>query len=233
MSESSASPLTAGIKALRDIALPLVVIMSAAAGLVVAYYSIPEVATALNRIGAINAAGPMAFAAICTAITSGLIPWCFRMVFPGLRPAHPFRDLLHSMVWWALMGMLVSYFYTLQAVWFGSEANLRTVLLKVFVDMTGFTIFIGAPGNAISHLWKDCGWDTARLRAAMGPGWYRRLVFPNLLTNYFVWLPGALIFYSMPTDLQLVVANCIGCFWALMCARIAAHSGVPMTDIHA
>mgnify|MGYP006196394707 CR=1 FL=1 len=103
----------------------------------------------------------------CTAITSGLIPWCFRMVFPGLRPAHPFRDLLHSMVWWALMGMLVSYFYTLQAAWFGSEANLRTVLLKVFVDMAGFTIFIGAPFNAISHLWKDCGWDTARLRAAM------------------------------------------------------------------
>ena len=44
---------------------------------------------------------------------------------------------------------------------------------------------------------------------------------------------GTLIFYSMPTDLQLVVANCIGCFWALMCARIAAHSGVPTTDVHA
>jgi len=114
------------------------------------------------------------------------------------------------MTWWALMGMLVSYFYTLQAAWFGSEANLQTVLLKVLADMAGFTIFIGAPFNAISHLWKDCGWDTARLRAAMGPGWYRRLVLPNLLTNYFVWFPGTLIFYSMPTDLQLVVANCIG-----------------------
>ena len=67
----------------------------------------------------------------------------------------------------------------------------------------------------------------------MGPGWYRRLVLPNLLTNYFVWFPGTLIFYSMPTDLQLVVANCIGCFWALMCARIAAHSGVPVSDVHA
>ena len=59
MSESSASPLTAGIKALRDIALPLVVIMLAAAGLVVAYYNVSEVATVLNRIGAINAADPM------------------------------------------------------------------------------------------------------------------------------------------------------------------------------
>jgi len=24
----------------------------------------------------------------------------------------------------------------------------------------------------------------------------------------------------------LPVANCIGCFWALMCVRIAKHSGV-------
>jgi len=28
------------------------------------------------------------------------------------------------------------------------------------------------------------------------------------------------------------VANCIGCFWALMCARIAAHSGTVVTDVH-
>ncbi|NBV52316.1 MAG: hypothetical protein EBR83_02085 [Verrucomicrobia bacterium] len=137
------------------------------------------------------------------------------------------------MVWWGSMGMLITSFYHLQGVWFGNEPSPRTVLLKVFVDMAGFTIFIGAPFNAISHLWKDCGWDTARLRAAMGPGWYRRLVLPNLLTNYFVWFPGTLIFYSMPMDLQLVVANCIGCFWALMCARIAAHSGVPGSDIDA
>ncbi|MEY3449665.1 MAG: hypothetical protein RL749_1286, partial [Verrucomicrobiota bacterium] len=85
MRESAASPLTAGLKALRDIALPLAIIMCSAAGLVVAYYNVPAVATGLNRIGAVNAANPMAFAAICTAITSGLIPWCFRMVFPGLR----------------------------------------------------------------------------------------------------------------------------------------------------
>ncbi len=233
MSDAPASPLAAGVKALREIASPLAIIMLAAAGLVVAYYHVPAVATALNRIGAVNDADPLAFAAIFTSITSGLIPWGFRMAFPGLRPRYPFRDLLHSMVWWSLMGMLVSYFYTLQAAWFGSEANLRTVLIKVFVDMAGFTIFIGAPLNAISHLWKDCGWDTARLRAAMGRGWYRRLVFPNLLTNYFVWLPGTLIFYTMPTDLQLVVANCIGCFWALMCAQIAAHSGVPTTGVRA
>ena len=231
MSDSSSSPLTAGIKAARDNAVPLAIILLGAAGLVVSYYHVPAVAVGLNRIGALNRASPMGFAAICTALTSGLTPWIFRMIFPTLRPKYPLLDLIHSMTWWALIGMVVSYFYTLQAAWFGSQPTLGTVLLKVAVDMSLFTTLIGAPGNAISHLWKDCDWDFTRLREAMRPGWYRRVVLPNLLTNYFVWLPGTLIFYSMPLDLQLVVANCIGCFWALMCARIAAHSGEPAVRI--
>ena len=189
--------------------------------------------TGLDRIGALNTRSPLLFAALWSSFSAGLVPWCFRMAFPRIRPLHPLPDLVHCLIWWALMGMLISGFYSLQARWFGEEVTLRAVSLKVAVDMLGFTVFIGAPLQAISHLWKDYGWDTARLRAAMGPGWYRRLVLPNLLPNYCVWLPGTFIFYSLPTSLQLVVANCIGCFWALMCARIAAHSGVPTTDIHA
>ena len=45
-------------------------------------------------------------------------------------------------------------------------------------------------------------------------------------TQFLVWFPGNALFYSMPPELQLPVANCIGCFWALMCVRIAKHSGV-------
>ena len=124
------------------------------------------------------------------------------------------------------MGVVVRYFYALQGWWFGTEPSVGVVALKVLVDQSCFTVLCGAPFNAISHLWKDSNWDTAKLRAAMGPGWYRRLVLPNLLPNFLVWLPGNAIFYSMPPELQLPVANCIGCFWALMCVRIATHSGV-------
>ena len=227
------SPWTAGLKAVRDNSIPLVIILGFATALTVSYYRVDFVRTGLDRIGALNTRSPLLFAALWSSFSAGLVPWCFRMAFPRIRPRHPLPDLVHCLIWWALMGMLISGFYSLQARWFGEEVTLRAVSLKVAVDMLGFTVFIGAPLQAISHLWKDYGWDTARLRAAMGPGWYRRLVLPNLLPNYCVWLPGTFIFYSLPTSLQLVVANCIGCFWALMCARIAAHSGVPTTDIHA
>lgn len=227
MSETiPASPWTAGIKAVRDNVIPLVIILSAAAALVVSYYEVPSVKAALDRLGVVNREHPWLFAALCTGTAAGFIPWCFRMCLAHLRPRHPFWDLLHSVLWWGFMGVLVSWFYGLQASWFGSDASPRVVVAKVTVDMLGFTIFLGAPLNAISHLWKDSSWDTALMRSSMGPGWYRRLVLPNLLPNYCVWLPGTCIFYSMPTELQIVVANCIGCFWALMCARIATHQGV-------
>jgi len=228
MSEVSAveSPWSAGVKAARDNLLPSLLILAAAAGLVVCYYQVPAVKVWLDVIGKLNAENPTLFAMLCTGFTAGFIPWCFRMAFPSLRPARPGLDLLHSVVWWMFLGVIVRYFYALQGHLFGTEPSVRVVILKVLVDQSCFTVLCGAPFNAISHLWKDSNWDTAKLRAAMGPGWYRRLVLPNLLPNFLVWLPGNAIFYSMPPELQLPVANCIGCFWALMCVRIATHSGV-------
>ena len=81
MTDASASPLTAGIKAARDNAVPLAIILLGAAGLVVAYYNVPAVAVGLNRIGALNRANPMAFAAICTAISS-----CWHSIIGGSLP---------------------------------------------------------------------------------------------------------------------------------------------------
>jgi hypothetical protein len=222
----SASPWAAGVKAARDNALPSLLILLAALALVVSYYHVPALKGWLDKVGTVNREHPALFAMLCTGLTAGFIPWVFRMVFPGLRPARPGLDLLHSLAWWMFMGLIVSWFYVFQGWCFGTEPSWRVVALKVLVDQSCFTVLCGAPFNAISHLWKDSNWDTAKLRAAMGPGWYRRLVLPNLLPNFLVWLPGNALFYSMPSELQLPVANCIGCFWALMCVRIATHSGV-------
>ena len=127
------------------------------------------------------------------------------------------------------MGFVVDQFYGLLTFLFGpapgADLTLTIVLAKVGCDMTFFTILVGAPLNALSHLWKDLDWDFAAFRAQLGPGWYRRIVVPNLLPNWLVWIPGTAIFYSLPADLQLAVANAIGCMWALMCVRIASHSG--------
>jgi hypothetical protein len=218
------SPWEASRRAAGDVALPASLVLLAALALVIAYYHLPAVGLALDRLGAISRSGGLAFAAGLTALTAGLIPWLLRMAMPSLRPAHPWKDLLHSLVWWALMGIVVSSFYRLLTAAFGDQPSLGVVAVKVLIDSTLFTMLVGSPGNALSHLWKDLGWDLAELRRHLRPGWYRRIVVPNLLPNWVVWIPGAAIFYSLPLDLQLPVANGIGCCWALLCVRIAAHS---------
>lgn len=219
------SPWLAGRRAVREIAAPALAVLLVSAGFVVAYYRVPAVHAALEHVAALRRAHGVLFAAGLTALTAGLVPWCFRMLMPTLRPARPLADLLHSLVWWAIMGLVVDQLYRTLTLLFGDTPTLGVVSAKVACDMLLFTPIVASPGNALSHLWKDSGWDLARIRAQLSPGWYRRLVVPNLIPNYFVWLPGTAIFYCMPADLQLVVANCIGCCWGLMCARIAAHTG--------
>ena len=218
------APWKAGARAVRDNALPSLLILTAATALVVSYYHVEVVKKYLDMLGQLNASGPWVFAAVMTAFSAGFIPWCVRMCFKKIRPAHPLLDLIHSTLWWAFMGLVVSSFYNLQSYFFGNEVSFSTVGKKVLLDQFAFSILIGAPFNAISHYWKDHQWSMAELGHALRPGWYRRLIVPNLLPNFLVWLPGNCIFYSMPPDLQLPVANCIGCFWALMCVRIATHS---------
>lgn len=218
------SPWVAGQRAAAEVAAPASIVLLGALALVISYYHVPVVTGLLNQVGEFRIAGGYFFAAWLTALTSGFLPWLLRMLLPTLRPAHPIRDLIHSMVWWGVMGVIVSGFYEGLADVFGSVPTPGVVLAKVACDMLGFAILIGAPGNALSHLWKDLGWDVKAFRAALRPGWYRRIVVPNLLPNYVVWGPGTAIFYSLPVELQLPVANAIGTCWALMCVRIAAHS---------
>ena len=224
MSEADDSPWVAGRRAAREVALPAALVLLGALALVVAYYHVPAAAAVLDKVRAARESGGYVFAAWFTALTSGLMPWLMRMALPALRPAHPVADLTHSVVWWAFMGVVVSSFYEFLAFALGPVPTPGVVLAKVLADMFVFTVLVGAPFNAVSHLWKDLGWDVAALREALRPGWYRRIVVPNLVTNWAIWGPGAAIFYSLPVGLQLPVANAIGTCWALMCVRIAAHS---------
>ncbi len=59
---------------------------------------------------------------------------------------------------------------------------IRSVRLNsILCMMLIFTPFFGCLSNSIAHIWLDldCSWK--RLWSLMGPGWYNRIVFPNLI----------------------------------------------------
>lgn len=220
------TPLRIGLRSCRELALPAAALLSAGTALVVAYYHVPPVTSALARVGELKRSAGIGFPVFSGMLLSGLVPWLFRMALPALRPARPLAELLFGLLWWAPMIVIVDAFYRLLGHLLDGLGwpVAALVCAKVCLDMFVFTALFASPANALAHLWKDLGFDLRRLRANLRPGWYSRLVLPNLVPNYMVWFPGVTLVYAMPADLQLPMANLIGCFWALMCLQIAANS---------
>ena len=53
---------------------------------------------------------------------------------------------------------------------------------------------------------------------------FRRMVLPNLLPNWVVWIPVSLVVFSFPFPLQIHVNGLICTFWTLMCLQIGRRT---------
>lgn len=220
------SPFRIGVRSAKALAVPAAILLIAGAALVAAYYHIPEVHTAMGRVAALKRGYGVLFVVASSTLLAGLAPWLLRMAIPSLRPEKPATELAFSVGWWVFMLIVVDRFYRFLGYVFDDSGLPFGVIVgvKVLCDMFGFTTFFAAPANALAHLWKDAGFDFGAMRRAMGPGWCARLVLPNLIPNYMVWFPGVALVYAMPSELQIPMANIIGCFWALMCLQVAART---------
>jgi hypothetical protein len=220
------TPFQIGVRSARALLAPALILLTAGLVLVISYYNVPAVAEALGHVADWRREYGVGFVLGSSVLLAGFTPWLFRMFVPSLRPAKPVAELLFSILWWGFILLVVDVFYRCLGAAFDHRGwpFPAVVAAKVCCDMFGFTTFFAAPANALSHLWKDTGFSFVAMRRSLGPGWYRRLVLPNLIPNYMVWFPGVALVYSMPANLQLPMANLIGCFWALMCIQIAARS---------
>ncbi|MGC4015433.1 MAG: hypothetical protein QM755_13095 [Luteolibacter sp.] len=215
------SPWRAGWHAAKANLIPGLVLQTAAIALLVTYYRSAALRDSLAHVEQWKATWGYAYSAASGALFCGLLPWLFRMAIPSLRPRSPLPELIFGLVWWACSGIISDVFYTAQGRWWGTDHSLRTIFLKMLIDMGVYTPLWAAPANALLHLWKARGFP---LRGRIfTPGWYRRIVLPNLLPNWMVWIPGVAVVYSLPPLLQLPVANLICCFWALLCISIAGE----------
>lgn len=216
------SPWSMGWIAARANLVPGLILQVAALALVITYYASDTVGAWLDELACLKARLGFAYSAISGAFFCGFLPWLFRVSIPSLRPSHLGSDLVFSLLWWAGMCMGTDAFYRGQAWFWGADNSLGIVVLKTACDMLIFTPVTAAPLNAISHLWKENGFSLACTREALRGNWYRKIVMPNLVPNWMLWTPGIALVYSLPSLLQVPMANLIGCFWSLLCITIAA-----------
>ena len=213
-----------GARAAKVNMLPAFILQAAAVSLLIAYRSSSSFRDLLDVVAQLQKQHGIAFAALVRALFSGLLPVIFQIAIPSLRPVKVWRLLWFSLSWWGFQGALAYLFYGLQAVMFGSGTGWQSVLPKVAFDMLIFTPFIGCLSNSIAHLWLDLDCSWRRLCPMLRRGWYNRIVLPNLVPGWALWLPGVAVIYSLPGPLQVHMASLIGCFWALLCLKIATFT---------
>ena len=214
------SPWRAGLLAARANAVPGVVLSVFAVALLLAYWYVGPVHEALEKLGRFKVQTGYAFSAISTALFGGLIPGLVQRVRPRLRATMPWPALWFLTAIWGIKGMEVDLLYRLQAMWFGDDRQLSTILPKIALDMGLYCPLWAVPTTVLCYAFKDAGFSWRRTAAPLrelGLGrWYLERVLPVAVSNWAVWVPAVCVIYCLPLALQLPMQNLVLCFWSLL-----------------
>ncbi len=218
-----------GWSVFRRFWLAFVLINSGAIFLVVAYYTIPAVATGCDAVAALKEQLGLLFIVVLNPIAAGVVPEIFRQMTGrgdcwNRAYAAEFAYLLAV---FAFTGILVDLFYRGQAALFGDQPDLATVATKVLVDQFLFTPFLAQPlGVSLIFLYR-VRFNLVRLTQAWSSGFYRRAVLPLIVPGWLFWFPMTACIYSLPSNLQIPLFLFGIAAWSLIFVALARQQTNP------
>ncbi|WP_309400884.1 hypothetical protein [Cerasicoccus maritimus] len=203
-----------GIQAAKANLLPGSILIICGVILVVSYYQVAPIRNLLEWVGNWQLRLGMFFAIPSTAFFGGVAPLIFRRIF--LREGSTGKDYLFQVIFWGIMGLEVHLLYKMQALAFGNEVNLQTLLPKAFIDQFVYVPIIAIPSMLLGYLWKQCNYSLAETKAALRRQNYWERSIPLMISNWGVWVPAVFIIYSFPLPLQLPLQNLILTIWVML-----------------
>ncbi|MES2439166.1 MAG: hypothetical protein V4584_08860 [Verrucomicrobiota bacterium] len=212
------APWVAGLHAARANVVPGLIVQGLMLSILLAYYFYPPMRNWLNSLAEIKARWSYGYSAINAIIAGALIPELLRIgVFQkgGIRRSN-FANLLFSVPFWCVMGVVVDFFYRCQAAWFGAEPTFAVVLKKVLVDQFLYNPFYAAPVTAWLYDWKNRGYPRHGLGGFFTVEYYRDVVLPTLFATWGVWIPVVAILYSLPSLLQIPLFGLALSLWVIL-----------------
>jgi hypothetical protein len=165
-----------------------------------------------------------AYSALATGLFGGAIPFLYLFASGRTRAGKGRAEFLFYVVFWAYRGIEVDLFYRLQAHLFGSGLALGVVLPKVLLDQFVYSVFVAAPGQVITFLWKDRGFSLAAIRPDLNLRYMIGAVAMVLFSQWMVWIPAVSIIYCLPSALQIPLFNLVVCYWVLLLTFVSQRS---------
>jgi len=201
--------------------IPALILQTFAAVLLALYFLVPELRSGFEAIGKLKADTGIWFALVSTAFFGGFIPWIVMVQRGRIKKGERTKHLLFFLGFWALQGFMVDQLYTLQDEWFGSEATLRVLLLKVLVDQIPFNLFWATPNSLIFYGWKNADFSWRKLWQSHSKQSFFQKYATIQISAWVIWIPAVLMIYSLPPNLQVPLFNLVLCFFSLVLAFIS------------
>ncbi|CAA6695460.1 MULTISPECIES: hypothetical protein [unclassified Lentimonas] len=195
--------ITPTLQALRAYWPAILLIQGISLCLVLSYYWIPSTQAVFGRIAELKVELGITFAAVTTAFSGCVFPELLKRKFrPKGSPAPSFGELVHQFMMWAIVGMLVDRFYTLQSMVFGHGNDVTTLVIKVVMDQLVFTPLLCVPFITLWFLVRETNYSPSRFCASVSLPVLRDRVLPIWATSLSFWPIMLLIVYSLPAALQ-------------------------------
>ena len=222
--QAHVNPWLIGWRAIKANRMPMLVLWVAVVSLTVAYYHVPGFADVLAPVRIWQARNG-AFAAFATQfVFCGALPAVFLYAVKELRTERPLLKCLLQSVWSGCWGIVYLWFYSQQTRLFGDGHDIATLLAKTAFDEFVWTPLTAAPLTSLFFLWMESGFSVRRTARTCREGYFSRVMFPNLLSNWAIWIPAVAAVYAFPLDLQVQMLGFVSCFWTLVCLQLGRRA---------
>ena len=155
------------------------------------------------------------YSAVSTCFFGGLIPYVF-MQLTGRDRLKGLGSGAIFLGYWAIRGIDVDAFYRLQALVFGTEVDLLTIVAKVLVDQFVYCVVWASPITALFYTWREAGFSLKQWKGNKTWSELFDMILIFTVTTWVVWIPGTAIIYSLPSPLQIPLFNLTLCFFVIL-----------------
>jgi len=168
-----------------------------------------------NQIIILKETYGFAYSAVSTCFFGGLIPYVF-MQLTGRDRLKGLGSGAIFLGYWAIRGIDVDAFYRLQALVFGTEVDLPTIVAKVLVDQFVYCVVWASPITALFYTWREAGFSLKQWKGNKTWSELFDMILIFTVTTWVVWIPGTAIIYSLPSPLQIPLFNLTLCFFVIL-----------------
>ena len=168
-----------------------------------------------NQIIILKETYGFAYSAVSTCFFGGLIPYVF-MQLTGRDRLKGLGSGAIFLGYWAIRGIDVDAFYRLQAMVFGTEVDLLTIIAKVLVDQFVYCVVWASPITALFYTWREAGFSLKQWKGNKTWSELFDMILIFTVTTWVVWIPGTAIIYSLPSPLQIPLFNLTLCFFVIL-----------------